>query len=716
MSNLNVYTAVALPECRLLFIPEDLSQPAVLWSNNGWQLVLSSELSNIIPNGSLQDLECIPGVIGILGAFTTSTSTSTSTNNDISMENTLSNGLVLVTEVVECGHTILDQPVYRVINGCCVQLDNKQSCLFLDRYSSMSMAAFVEMSSGTLYFSPTGHLLTLTGSQSPLNTYNNNNEDEDDEDDTFLWNAYLLQRLTSMNGGHCTKSLQLQVIRGFFNQRQLSHNVRLTLISRMSRYRAGTRFLRRGIDHMGNTAITVETEMIVSTPTRATTWTVMRGSIPLPWHQEIHDIRQHPKAKLQNIPPSPTSSSSSSSVSTNIQCNKRTRGQVIEEASTAVPTKEKSTSTTSTTSSSSSFCTMPQTIPAFSDETREAFARHVQWIQSRYGSSVTFANLIREHSCTEALLSQAFRLIVQQIDLPNVSYISTPVLRRSGSLHDAAANAYTYASRDGFTMIDIIDVEQQQQQHKQQSLRVLCRQQGCLRVNCMDCLDRTGMVQFRVAMLMLPQMLMAIDESIPTSRISKCMRVLWADNNDVLAQQYTGTNTIAGWLVRYGGRCHLLRRFYDMKILLSRAYINTLVDPTRQLLFNEWHGLNSTSNNETSIHSSYYQALREQATLDVKSIIPLDSHQYVLDRILNGLLHLRQRTGPNIVSNMGQFIMALVWLVLFTLFANLLPSSHSIPPLEQHATTQTTEPVVINNTSSNTMSTIRERRRVIRQA
>jgi hypothetical protein len=469
----------------------------------------------------------------------------------------------------------------------------------------------------------------------------------------------------------------------------------------MSRYRAGTRFLRRGIDRAGNTAITVETEMIVSTPSRAMTWTVMRGSIPLPWQQKMHDIRQHPKAKLQSTPSSvststSTSTSTTKTTSTSIQCNRRTKRQVVEGPLT-VSTREKS----NLIEVNSSLCTMPQSIPAFSNETREAFTRHVRWIQSRHGPSVTFVNLIREHSCTEALLSQAFRVIVQQMDMPNVAYISTPVLRQSGSLHDAAANAYAYASRNGFTIIDINYTEQQQQ-----SLRVLCRQQGCLRVNCMDCIDRTGMVQFRVAMLMLPQMLMAIDESIPAITISKCMRSLWADNNDVLAQQYTSTGTIAGWLVRYGGRCHLLRRLYDMKILLSRVYINALVDPARQLLFNEWHGLN----NGTRANSTY-QALKEQATLDVKATIPLGSHQYVLNRILSALLYLRHRTGPSVVHNIGQFMMVLFWIGLFTLFANLLPSY----TISNHSA-QTAESVVTNNSTGNTMTNIRERHRITRQA
>ncbi|KAI9595288.1 SacI homology domain-containing protein [Syncephalis fuscata] len=517
--------------------------------------------------------------------------------------------------------------------------------------------------------------------------YNNND---------FLWNTFLLQMLSAMSGGKLDPSLQLQVIRGFVGQKQLLHDTELTVISRMSRHRAGTRFLQRGADHTGATAITVETEMIVSTPSHAAGWSVLRGSIPLQWQQPMTDIRRHPRAKLLNTLPSSSPPSSH---------DKAMHEQSMTTTATTTPVQRLDVVDTVTASSPST-----TTIPtAFSNEAFEAFRQHVKWIQARHGPSVTFANLIRDHDCTEALLSNAFRLMVHYADMPNVAYLSTPVLRRSGSLYDAAASAYSYASRSGFTVMDTTQLNKSSNESVNTVPHILRKQQGCLRVNCMDCLDRTGLVQFRVAMLMLPQMLTAVERSVDNVDISRAMRSLWANNNDALAQQYTGSGAVAGWLVRHGGRCHLLRQLYDTQTLIARAYINTLVDPKRQRLIDTWHGLNTTTATATIALS-----LNDQVIFDIKSTIPLDKDQVTANRLLDALLRLHQRIGPIAIKHVYQFLAGLFWICLITLFVNLFSFSKSATSTSSTFTETTSSNTITNNT--NTSTNTREKRRIIRQA
>lgn len=57
------------------------------------------------------------------------------------------------------------------------------------------------------------------------------------------------------------------------------------LVSRRSKYRAGTRLYTRGLDKLGNVANFVEIEQIVSHDGAVASFVQTRGSIPLFWSQ-----------------------------------------------------------------------------------------------------------------------------------------------------------------------------------------------------------------------------------------------------------------------------------------------------------------------------------------------------------------------------------------------------------------------------------------------
>jgi hypothetical protein len=85
--------------------------------------------------------------------------------------------------------------------------------------------------------------------------------------------------------------------------------MQLALISRRSRFRAGTRFFRRGIDHDGNVANFNETEQILlveesggsaGTYTTRLSFVQIRGSIPLFW-TEINNLRYKPDLLIMEL-------------------------------------------------------------------------------------------------------------------------------------------------------------------------------------------------------------------------------------------------------------------------------------------------------------------------------------------------------------------------------------------------------------------------------
>lgn len=82
------------------------------------------------------------------------------------------------------------------------------------------------------------------------------------------------------------------------------HHVRLCLISRRSRYRAGTRYFRRGIDEDGHVANFNETEQILlvgpDDNSVQLSFVQIRGSVPVFW-AEINTLRYKPDVQIMEL-------------------------------------------------------------------------------------------------------------------------------------------------------------------------------------------------------------------------------------------------------------------------------------------------------------------------------------------------------------------------------------------------------------------------------
>lgn len=86
----------------------------------------------------------------------------------------------------------------------------------------------------------------------------------------------------------------------------------------------------------------------------------------------------------------------------------------------------------------------------------------------------------------------------------------------------------------------------------------ICNQSAIFRVNCMDCLDRTNVVQTAIGRAVLESQLVKVGLVAPYSPIPDQLKtpfmVLWANNGDVISRQYAGTNALKGDYTRTGER------------------------------------------------------------------------------------------------------------------------------------------------------------------
>lgn len=125
-------------------------------------------------------------------------------------------------------------------------------------------------------------------------TNNLQRNESETRDDRFFWNKHMQTELLKLNDQFWT----LPIIQGFVQVEQCvieNECFTLALVSRRSRYRAGTRYKRRGIDEEGHCANYVETEQILSLRQHQISFTQIRGSVPLYWSQPGYKYRPPPR-------------------------------------------------------------------------------------------------------------------------------------------------------------------------------------------------------------------------------------------------------------------------------------------------------------------------------------------------------------------------------------------------------------------------------------
>ncbi|KAB8527789.1 hypothetical protein FH972_025441 [Carpinus fangiana] len=105
-------------------------------------------------------------------------------------------------------------------------------------------------------------------------------------------------------------------------------------------------------------------------------------------------------------------------------------------------------------------------------------------------------------------------------------------------------------------------------------------QKGVMRVNCMDCLDRTNVVQSSFAERILSHQLSAVLHTsidLRSDPSTTWLATLWADNGDAVSLAYTSTAALKGDYVRTRRR-NVFGLLTDLSLTLSRYYHNLFED------------------------------------------------------------------------------------------------------------------------------------------
>ncbi|KAB1270883.1 Phosphatidylinositide phosphatase SAC2 [Camelus dromedarius] len=164
---------------------------------------------------------------------------------------------------------------------------------------------------------------------------------------------------------------------------------------------------------------------------------------------------------------------------------------------------------------------------------------------------------------------------------------------------------------------------------------VICKQEGIFRVNCMDCLDRTNVVQAAIARVVMEQQLKKLGVMPPEQPLPvKCNRIyqiMWANNGDSISRQYAGTAALKGDFTRTGER-KLAGVMKDGVNSANRYYLNRFKDAYRQAVIDLMQGIPVTED----LYSIFTKE-KEHEALHKES---QRSHQELISQLLQSYMKL----------------------------------------------------------------------------
>lgn len=343
------------------------------------------------------------------------------------------------------------------------------------------------------------------------------------------------QILTCVTRGF-SSTMRIPAITPAFPDMHTNLSPTMTIISRQSARRAGTRFNSRGIDDHGNVANFVETEIVLWVPPdRIYSYIQIRGSVPIFWEQAPGFLPGQQRIEV-------------------------TRSM---------------------------------------DAAQHAFSKHFEALQSRYGS-VHVVNLLSEEKPGEAELSLNFRDLIRNDPrkrreafheaefqaCPQLTEYDFHAETRGPLGYDASSQLKHKLSRllERFEYF-VGDVASKPTLSNSRSVpqnrcSAILRQKGIFRTNCLDCLDRTNLVQSIISSAVLESFLRREGGKL-TPDIQMRHATIWADNGDALSKIYAGTGAIKSSFTRHG-KMSLSGALADARKSAARLYVNNFSDKLRQ--------------------------------------------------------------------------------------------------------------------------------------
>ncbi|OBT76038.1 hypothetical protein VF21_03551 [Pseudogymnoascus sp. 05NY08] len=413
-------------------------------------------------------------------------------------------------------------------------------------------------------------------------------------DDRFFWNRFIQSDLIDFRSSGSRQQIGQQpgadpfILPVIFGMLEISPTtvkgmpLTIALITRRSRHRAGTRYFSRGIDESGHVSNFNETEQIViinesgaglggfaggggmqngkvggsdGREVQVMSYVQTRGSIPVYW-AEVNTLSYTPKLQVRGVESAVGAAKAHFDEQIRLYgdnylinlVNQKGREKRMKEAYEQV-------------------VKLLLSSPKESQQADEKTDEKLHFVESR-SNRQEFDRLhyvyFDFHNETKGLQWHRAQLLLDQLE---------------GALQQQAYFRATDMPADTTGRLDVRSL-----------------QTSIIRTNCMDCLDRTNVVQSMLARHTLNRMLRDLgvlprDETFNSdSAFESLFRNIWADNADVVSKSYSGTGALKTDFTRTGNRTKA-GALQDLSNSITRYAKNNFLDGPKQDSFDLFLGV-----------------------------------------------------------------------------------------------------------------------------
>lgn len=268
-----------------------------------------------------------------------------------------------------------------------------------------------------------------------------------------------------------------------------------------------------------------------------------------------------------------------------------------------------------------------------SDPLAQTPSRHFERLLFHYGSPVIMLNLVKKHE------KRKHESIISKELVSSIRYLNQflPPHHRMKYIHFDMARK----SRGGGNVMEMLaDISENVVQQTNMFFKAcgseLTFQTGIVRVNCVDCLDRTNTAQFAIGKCALGHQLerLGFIKSAKLEFDSDCVTMLenlYEEHGDTLALQYGGSQLVHR-IKTYRKTAAWASQGNDIMQTLSRYYSNTFSDTEKQHSINLFLGYYTPSKSH-----SKRKHLFENANIKLFYILSFRKSTYL--GTSNGLLY-----------------------------------------------------------------------------
>ena len=407
-------------------------------------------------------------------------------------------------------------------------------------------------------------------------------------DDRFFWNRFIQSDLINFRLGNSPSLRQpgrqqsgvdafiLPVMFGMLRITQTrikSAPLTFTLITRRSRHRAGTRYFSRGIDDQGHVSNYNETEQVVilnddseglggfaggggmqngkvtydGQETQILSFVQTRGSVPVYW-AEVNTLHYTPKLQIRGVETAIDAARKHFEEQISLYgenylvnlVNRKGRENMVKEAYEQMV----QTLISSSAEAQQSDPITPEKLRVLESSQRKSIFDRLHYIYFDF------------HNETKGLKWDRALLLLDQLK---------PGLTQGGYFRAVDMPGHSTPG----------------------SLEVRAQQTAVVRTNCMDCLDRTNVVQTMLARWTLIRQLLDVgvlqagETADDDAAFAHLFRNVWADNADVVSKSYSGTGALKTDFTRTGTRTRA-GMLQDLNNSVTRYVRNNFLDGPRQ--------------------------------------------------------------------------------------------------------------------------------------